>query len=298
MATGFTDLLPAIAALADPNRRVTLAEVADLAGLSPSRAQRVLSAVLGESPKAMDRRIRLDLAAMLLASADERVIDVALSVGFDSHEGFTRAFVDRFGEPPSTWRSKRQRWTAEQAALAMSASRCARLHHRSVDPPKRKDPPMTYEIAIETLETVPTLYQERQVDRDQVGESLAEILPAVFAYLMGEGLAPAGHPFVRHVGMTAAFLTLQAGIPLAVAPATPPPTGSGFSVGELPAGPAAVTVHRGPYEGLGDAHAAVDRWVAASEYRAQGGPWELYLTDPGEVPDPADWLTKICLPLA
>ena len=27
------------------------------------------------------------------------------------------------------------------------------------------------------------------------------------------------------------------------------------------------------------------------------GPWEVYLADPGRVPDPADWLTEVVWPL-
>lgn len=43
----------------------------------------------------------------------------------------------------------------------------------------------------------------------------------------------------------------------------------------LPGGPAATTVHEGPYD-------------------TAGAPWESYITDPAEYPDPKDWKTEVC----
>ena len=54
----------------------------------------------------------------------------------------------------------------------------------------------------------------------------------------------------------------------------------------LPAGPVAMTVHRGPYAGLGAAHRAVLDWCAAHERRPAGPRWEVYgphRDDPAEL---------------
>jgi effector-binding domain-containing protein len=40
-----------------------------------------------------------------------------------------------------------------------------------------------------------------------------------------------------------------------------------------------------------------ERWMEAQGFRAAGAPWEAYLTDPAEHPDPADWRTEICWPI-
>ena len=58
-----------------------------------------------------------------------------------------------------------------------------------------------------------------------------------------------------------------------------------------------MTIHAGPYEGLGEAHKALERWIDEQGLAAAGPAWELYLTDPGEVPDPADWQTKVVCPV-
>lgn len=44
----------------------------------------------------------------------------------------------------------------------------------------------------------------------------------------------------------------------------------------LPAGPTAMTVHRGPYEELGRGHDAIHRWCAANGHERAGPRWERY----------------------
>jgi effector-binding domain-containing protein len=54
----------------------------------------------------------------------------------------------------------------------------------------------------------------------------------------------------------------------------------------LPAGPVAMTVHRGAYAGLASAHQAVVDWCAAHRRRLAGPRWEVYgphHDDPAEV---------------
>ncbi len=43
---------------------------------------------------------------MKLRDTPDRVLDVALGAGFDSHDGFTRAFADRFGLTPNRYRAE------------------------------------------------------------------------------------------------------------------------------------------------------------------------------------------------
>jgi AraC family transcriptional regulator len=82
-------------------------------------------------------------------------------------------------------------------------------------------------------------------------------------------------------------------------PLAAPARGEGeMQSGELPGGDVALGIHTGPYEGLSDTHAAIERWIEANGYRVGGSPWEQYVTDPAEHPDPADWRTEVYWPLA
>jgi effector-binding domain-containing protein len=64
---------------------------------------------------------------------------------------------------------------------------------------------------------------------------------------------------------------------------------------DLPAGPVAMTVHRGPYGGLASAHQAVSDWCAANGRRPAGPRWEVYgphHDDPAEVWTEVYWLLR------
>ena len=66
----------------------------------------------------------------------------------------------------------------------------------------------------------------------------------------------------------------------------------------LPAGPVATTMHIGTYEGLGEAYASVQQWIEVQGLTPGGAPWECYITDPAEYPDPKDWKTEVFWPLS
>lgn len=83
---------------------VTLADIAAVAGLSPHHFHRIFRAVVGESPKAHLRRLRLERAVYRLKVSSDTVLDIALESGFTTPETFTRAFVRRFELSPSEYR--------------------------------------------------------------------------------------------------------------------------------------------------------------------------------------------------
>ena len=47
-----------------------------------------------------------------------------------------------------------------------------------------------------------------------------------------------------------------------------------------------------------ETNAAVERWIEEHGFRVGGAPWESYVTDPAQHPDPADWRTEVYWPLA
>ncbi|WP_457206916.1 helix-turn-helix domain-containing protein, partial [Nocardioides sp. P5_C9_2] len=89
-----------------------LAETLDLTGeerarrmhLSRFHLDRIVSSTGGEPPGRMRRRLLLERAAYQLAVTDRQVLDIAIEAGFDSHEGFTRAFGREYGVAPTRWR--------------------------------------------------------------------------------------------------------------------------------------------------------------------------------------------------
>lgn len=82
------------------SEKISLAELAELAGYSPFYFSRLFSRIMGISVTGYIRIRKLQHALSDLAEGN-KVLDVSLRYGFDSHEGFTRAFTDMFGMAPS-----------------------------------------------------------------------------------------------------------------------------------------------------------------------------------------------------
>jgi AraC family transcriptional regulator len=90
------ELLDAV--LDEDNR--TLGEMAGDAYASPYHFNRQLSRDAGEPPVAMRRRVMLERAAWQLRGGSS-VTDAAFAAGYESVEGFARAFAKAYGHPPS-----------------------------------------------------------------------------------------------------------------------------------------------------------------------------------------------------
>ncbi|MEU4244048.1 helix-turn-helix transcriptional regulator [Actinoplanes sp. NPDC026619] len=91
------ELLDAV--LADGESR-SLDDMAGDAFSSPFHFNRLLARGTGESPVAMRRRVLLERAAWQLKNGSA-VTEAAWAAGYDSAEGFSRAYARAFGHPPS-----------------------------------------------------------------------------------------------------------------------------------------------------------------------------------------------------
>lgn len=86
------------------DHETTSEELARRLAMSRSRLDHLVSAVAGESPARLRRRVLLERAAWRLVTTDRTVLDVASEAGYSSHEAFGRAFAQVFGSPPAAWR--------------------------------------------------------------------------------------------------------------------------------------------------------------------------------------------------
>lgn len=84
-----------------------LEEVARVSCVSRFHLARTFAASVGQPVLAYARGRRLTEAARLLAGGAPDIIQVALAVGYGSHEAFTRAFREQFGLTPDALRARR-----------------------------------------------------------------------------------------------------------------------------------------------------------------------------------------------
>ena len=87
---------------------LTLAAVAEHAGLSESRLSKLYKARFGLTPGRQIARLRLGEAASLLAGTALPIAEIAFRVGYGDQSAFTRAFQREIGETPADYRDSRQ----------------------------------------------------------------------------------------------------------------------------------------------------------------------------------------------
>lgn len=271
---------------------VSLAALARTARRSPSEVHRAVRRVTGETTKRYTIRLRLERAAAELLLSDRSILDIALASGFASHEVFTRAFLRHFRMSPRAYRARGLvggRGSAKRhAAIVASAGPCIGLYHLS-----ERNVSMSTTVVRKQLEPQLTLVIRKKTQTSQIAAALGECLPAVWAYAQQRGIALAGPPFTRYLEVGLGAVTIEAGLPIAA-----PAQGEGNIVAsELPGGDVAVAVHVGPYDRLAETHGVVTKWLDEHQLGTRGAPWEVYVTDPGTTPNPAEWKTDVIYPI-
>jgi effector-binding domain-containing protein len=148
-------------------------------------------------------------------------------------------------------------------------------------------------IELRVLRSHHTASVRQKVAKENIPEAMGHMFQLVRSALDAQSVQSDGAPFARYhsFGDT---VDLEAGSMVA----SPIVADGDVTPGHLPAGPAAISVHVGPYETLGQTYDALQRWLSASgSHAAAGGPWELYITDPSAEPDSSKWLTEVIFPL-
>ena len=84
---------------------LTVADLAQAAGLSQAHFSRTFRRAFGESPHSYLLTRRLERAAALLRNTDKSVADICVAVGLTSIGSFTTSFKRMFGTSPTAYRA-------------------------------------------------------------------------------------------------------------------------------------------------------------------------------------------------
>jgi AraC-like DNA-binding protein len=86
---------------------ITPADLAGIAGYSPSHFARKFTLAMGVSPHRYVSRLRLERAMAQLATGKVRLVEIALNAHFSSQASFTRAFHRATGLTPKEYQRRR-----------------------------------------------------------------------------------------------------------------------------------------------------------------------------------------------
>lgn len=90
------------------NCDVSVADISVNAGFSTDYFNRIFLSHTGFTAMAYVNYIRTKKAAALLRDPKRTILDIALEVGYDSHEGFIKAFKKYYGMTPSEYREQKK----------------------------------------------------------------------------------------------------------------------------------------------------------------------------------------------
>ena len=226
---------------------------------------------------------------------------IAHDHGFASHEVFTRAFTRRFGISPRAYRARGLRGglAGDDRAVTIHADTvttvtpCVGLYRMNA---LERSTPVSVDIAVKDMPALHALVMRKRIARDEIAATLSTMLPALFTHAQQHGIAMAGPPFARYPEFGMGSLVMEGGMPTAE-PADGVPD-AGIEALTIPAGQAAVAIHRGPYETLSETYQAIEAWIQQEGRTVAGPPWETYLTDPRQEPDMSKWVTQLAFRLA
>jgi AraC family transcriptional regulator len=252
-----------------------LMRLADIACLSPYHWHRVYSGFFGESVFETVQRLRLQRAAAELIRSAAPVADIARRAGYGGAAAFSRAFAQKYGQPPARFRALRR--DLERIGPTMQG---------------RTDMP---EIELRDSKGIRLAALPHQGDYMQISRAFTGLVGTLAGRgQMGPGMRMVGvyfsDPRITPVEerRSLAGATMEEGAPI-----EPP-----LQEFRTASGPLAVFSHRGPYAELPAAYDWLyGVWLPKSGREPADAPsFEVYLNSPMDT-RPADLLTEICVPL-
>ena len=147
---------------------------------------------------------------------------------------------------------------------------------------------MDYVVKRKELSAQLALTVRKRVTMGSIAPAMGEAFAAIMAHVEAGGAQYAGPPFALYPGEMADEFDVVLCMP--VAPGAT--AGPGVDLEEIPGGTFACTMHEGPYSTLGEAYEALQAWMAANDKQPGAPVREVYLNDPGSVPE-AELLTEV-----
>ena len=156
-------------------------------------------------------------------------------------------------------------------------------------------------VEIEPQPTAAVRIQQPMAELD-LSAAFDRSMPLVAERITSAGGSIGGPPFGRYHRFGPDVVDVEIGFPVATAPAGLLSLAScaagEVGMSELPGGPVARTVHRGPYDGLSRTYDGLHAWIHSQPgYDDGAGPWESYVDDPGGTSDQSQVRTEVVWPL-
>lgn len=270
------------------DQALTLENLSRISCLSRFHFHRQFAALFGINVGSYIRLLKFKQAAYLLAYRDTSILSIALSLGYESSEAFSRAFKQSYQQSPSDFRLD-PNWLF----LKEQDDRLMQIRRKPVRNPESNSP--QYSVEIVNLPHLPIAIMEHQGNPDLLGVTLRK-----FIHWRKENKLPPDQYRTFNLLYSDPDNTPDEDyrFGLAVEYKSALPDGSELEASNIPAGRYALIRYQGSDSGLGDAVNYLYRdWLATTDFELRDFPlvMERVLFYP-EVPETRQSL-HIYLPL-
>ncbi len=143
------------------------------------------------------------------------------------------------------------------------------------------------------------MYATGACKQSEVSSKMAQMFPMVMSYVMANNLEMAGRPFTLYDEVNSEQGTMIMSVCIPVRERVVTPGGSQVLCGFIEPGKYMNTTLQGNYTNLHEAWQKTTNGLQKEgvEEDKERKPFEIYMTDPTQVTNPADWVTEIYLPI-
>lgn len=257
---------------ADPVADHRLEDLARIAHFSPFHFHRIYGGVAGESVAATVRRVRLAQATRLLQEGRQSITQVALAVGYESPQAFTRAFGQFTGQSPRAFQQQLHRVILDPLLASRDGCDAAMPEVRVVERPAQRLRALRHQGPVATIP-----HTHRRLRLHVGGRAVSEWL--------GVGCGdPMGSASFRYYA--------------AVVSPEDWPCEAEVEMLDVPGGLYAMHCLAGPYSRITAAiNALYARWLPGSGFEPDDRPMlERYLNSPRDAAQ-ADLRTELLIPV-
>lgn len=160
---------------------------------------------------------------------------------------------------------------------------------------ERKEGVMPYDVRVKTVPATYVASIHRHTTMRTIGTDVQECFGAIGQTIGMAGLQVTGPPYL--VTFDVIDEDTDGDVALAFPVASAFEDRGDVRCEEVPETTVAWTVHLGPYDEVGPAYHTVAGWIQEHGHEIAGPPREVYLTDPGETSDPAEYETEVQFPI-
>lgn len=144
------------------------------------------------------------------------------------------------------------------------------------------------EIELKEFKSAKVISVRDTINMDNIGAMFGHVFETAFK----NGITPAGAPMTVYHDIDFNYEHTDVEILLPVAQNETKTETKNFSPGLC-----AHAVYTGAYSSIGDAYAAVMKWIETNGYEISGAPFDVYIKGPREVSSPDEFVTEVYFPV-